>query len=72
MFDIGFKFIKVASFDCASHKLIEEICKKKFDHLIISTGATYNREIEKTVSIVKKILLTFHYYIAFYLSHTIK
>ncbi len=54
MFDIGFKFIKVASFDCASHKLIEEICKKKFDHLIISTGATYNREIEKTVSIVKK------------------
>ena len=34
MFDIGFKFIKVASFDCASHKLIEEICKKKFDHLL--------------------------------------
>ena len=59
MFDIGFKFIKVASFDCASQKLIEEIGKKNFDHLIISTGATYNREIEKTVSIVKKNISDF-------------
>jgi len=54
VFDLGFKFIKVASFDCASHRLIEETCKRKFDHLVISTGATFNREIKKTVSIVKK------------------
>ncbi len=51
---LKFTSIKIASFDCASHRLIEEVSKKKFEHIIVSTGATYNREIEKTSKILKK------------------
>ena len=54
IFDLKFEIVKVASFDCASHRLISEIVKFNFKHIIVSTGATYNREIEKTTSILKK------------------
>ena len=43
----------VSSFDCASFKLIDELSKSNFDKIIVSTGATFDREIEKTVSILK-------------------
>jgi N,N'-diacetyllegionaminate synthase len=49
-----FREVKVSSFDCASHRLISEISKKEFDHIIVSTGATFNREIKKTCDILKK------------------
>jgi len=52
--DLKFETVKVASFDCASHRLIEEITKFDFRHIIVSTGATYNREIKKTASILKE------------------
>ncbi len=48
-----FKEVKISSFDCASHKLIKEISNKNFDHIIVSTGATFNREIKKTSEILK-------------------
>ncbi len=50
---LGFKMIKIASFDCASHRLIEEISKKNFEHVVVSTGATFNAEIKKTSAILK-------------------
>jgi len=46
--------IKVSSFDCASFKLIEELSNGDFKKIIVSTGATFDREIEKTVAILKK------------------
>lgn len=49
-----FKEVKISSFDCASHRLIKEISSKNFDHVIVSTGATFNREIQKTSEILKK------------------
>lgn len=49
-----FNEVKISSFDCASHKLITEISKKNFDHIIVSTGATFNREIKKTCEILNK------------------
>ena len=49
-----FNEVKISSFDCASHRLIKEISKKNFDHIIVSTGATFNREIKKTCEILKK------------------
>tara|TARA_Y100000590_G_C15727499_1_gene1015768 strand:+ start:1698 stop:2663 length:966 start_codon:yes stop_codon:yes gene_type:complete len=52
--DLNFKMIKVASFDCASHRLINEILKFDFEHIIVSTGATYNREIKETSKILNK------------------
>lgn len=45
--------IKVASYDCASFPMVREL-KSRFNHLFISTGATYDHEIEKTAGILKE------------------
>lgn len=42
--NLGFKSIKVASYDCASFQMLREL-KENFSELIISTGATYDQEI---------------------------
>lgn len=42
---LGFDAIKVASYDCASRPLLQEL-KEDFPHLYISTGATRDDEIE--------------------------
>lgn len=46
------KTIKVASYDCASYPFLSELADY-FDHLIVSTGATYDEEILKAVKTVK-------------------
>lgn len=46
------RVVKVASYDCASWRLLRELCDS-FDHLIISTGATLDDEIAKAVEVVK-------------------
>ena len=43
--DLGFKIIKIASYDCGSFQLIREV-SNKFNNLIISTGASYDNEIK--------------------------
>lgn len=50
--DQGFSEIKVASYDCASYQLIDEL-SDKFKHLYISTGATFDEEIAHTSKILK-------------------
>ncbi|MSR78369.1 MAG: general stress protein [Candidatus Omnitrophica bacterium] len=49
---LGFKTLKIASIDCASFPMIEELAGH-FDHLIISTGATFSHEIVRTAQILK-------------------
>jgi len=49
-----FKKIKVASFDCASFKMIEELAQTRFEEIIVSTGCTYDDEIKKTAQILTK------------------
>jgi sialic acid synthase SpsE len=44
---LGMDAIKVASYDCASLPLLRELIPH-FDHLYISTGATFDDEIERT------------------------
>lgn len=50
--DLGFNSIKVASYDCASFQMLREI-KNKFDEIIVSTGATYDDEVELACKILK-------------------
>ncbi len=52
MAELGFREIKVASYDCASHVLLRELAAL-FPRLIVSTGATFDDEIEHTASILK-------------------
>lgn len=51
--ELGFKHLKIASYDCSSFQLIRDV-SKKFKSLTISTGATFDNEIEKTVKILKR------------------
>ena len=46
--------IKISSFDCASHKMIEELANSKFKEIIVSTGCTFDDEIKKTCEILNK------------------
>ena len=43
--DMGYPAIKIASYDCASYPLLED-AKKVWKKLFVSTGATYDEEIE--------------------------
>lgn len=49
---LGWKEIKVASYDCASEPFLKEL-KKRFAHLYISTGSTYDDEINRSAEIFK-------------------
>jgi N,N'-diacetyllegionaminate synthase len=52
--DMGWKFVKVASYDCGSLPLIKEL-SNHFEELIISTGATYDYEIENAANYLNNI-----------------
>lgn len=46
------KIVKVASYDCASFPFLKELAQY-FDHCIVSTGSTYDEEIDTAVNILK-------------------
>lgn len=48
------RIVKVASYDCASAPLLRELAHH-FDHLIISTGATYDEEIAHTADMLSSL-----------------
>lgn len=50
----GFREIKVASYDCASYQLLREL-QSLFDHIYVSTGATFDDEIKQAASILQTI-----------------
>ena len=51
--------LKISSFDCASHQMIDDLRFTGMNDFIISTGATLDREIIKTSEIMKKNNLNF-------------
>ena len=48
---LGWEAVKVASYDCASYPLLREL-KERFTHLFVSTGATYDEEIETAANLL--------------------
>ena len=62
---LNFETIKVSSFDCASHKMIEEISNSKIKE-IVSTGCAYDHEIKKTSQILKNKDFTLMHCISLY------
>ena len=63
--ELGYKDIKIASYDCGSENLINSVIDN-FDKIIISTGATYDDEIEKTSLQLKKSNFTFLHCVTLY------
>ena len=57
--DQGFKVIKVASYDFASYQLIRELIKS-FDEIFVSTGATFDNEIEFTNNLLYQNNKNYH------------
>lgn len=49
--EVGFDTVKVASYDCASFPMLREL-KARFDEIIVSTGATFDGEIEYAAEIL--------------------
>lgn len=49
---LGFDEIKVASYDCGSFQMLKEL-KNQFNHIYVSTGASYNSEIKEAANILK-------------------
>lgn len=48
----GFTTVKIASYDCASYELVRR-CSEKFANIIVSTGASYDFEIERCRDILR-------------------
>tara|TARA_Y100000593_G_scaffold94742_1_gene195603 strand:+ start:1512 stop:2474 length:963 start_codon:yes stop_codon:yes gene_type:complete len=48
------KAIKIASFDCRSRPMIKELISAGFEKFFISTGTTYDEEIEETANLLKE------------------
>ena len=48
----GFECIKIASYDCSSYQLIRE-ASSLFDEIYVSTGATYDNEVQLANTILK-------------------
>ena len=61
----GFKEIKIASYDCASFPLINDL-KNKFNHIYVSTGATHDTEIETTADILSDQNFSFLHCVTIY------
>lgn len=47
------RVVKVASYDCPNAPFLNELCNH-FDHLIVSTGASYDEEIERAAKLVNE------------------
>ena len=63
--DLGYESIKVASYDCASFQMLREL-NNKFKKIYISTGATYDSEIVKASSLIKKSKLNLLHCVTIY------
>jgi len=62
---LGWEDIKIASYDCASYPLLLAV-KKHFNHLFVSTGATFNHEIEKAVKVINGKSFSFLHCVTIY------
>ena len=51
---MNLSLIKIASFDCASHQMIQEVAKSNIPEIVVSTGTAFDDEIKKTVKILEK------------------
>lgn len=62
---LGWEAIKIASYDCASFPMLREL-KAHFKHLFISTGATYDEEIEATTQFLTDSSFSFLHAVTIY------
>lgn len=60
IYEMGFREVKVASYDCASGFLLETLKNRGFDHIYVSTGATFDSEIVRCRNILRENFTFLH------------
>lgn len=63
--ELGYEAIKVASYDCASYPLLEEL-KQYWSTIFISTGATYDEEIAMAADVLRDVETHFLHCVTIY------
>lgn len=63
--DFGYEAVKVASYDCSSYPLLRDL-KERWSTIVVSTGSTYDHEIEKAAEILQGTDLTFLHCVTIY------
>lgn len=63
--DLGYEAIKIASYDCASYPLLREVANY-WKTVFVSTGATFDHEIEKAAQVLKDVNLHFLHCVTIY------
>ena len=61
----GFTEVKVASYDCGSLPLLKDL-KSNFERIIVSTGASYDFEIEQAADVLKGAKISFLHCVTIY------
>jgi N,N'-diacetyllegionaminate synthase len=62
---LGWEAVKIASYDCASLPMLREL-KASFKHLFISTGATYDSEIQQAAELLQGSSFSFLHAVTIY------
>ena len=57
--------VKLASYDCASYSLLKKLAED-FKYLYISTGATFDEEIQETANLLKNVSFSFLHCVTIY------
>lgn len=63
--DMGFEAVKVASYDCASYPMLEDL-KQKWSRIFVSTGATTDHEIQKAAVVLRDVNYSFLHCVTIY------
>lgn len=63
--DLGFDAVKIASYDCASYPLLRDV-RQRWSTLVVSTGATWDREIERAAAELAGTAYTFLHCVTLY------
>jgi len=62
---LGWEAVKIASYDCASLPMLKEL-KANFEHLFISTGATFDEEIRQAAQVMQGSPFSFLHAVTIY------
>ena len=63
--DLGYDAVKIASYDCGSFPLLRDV-RQWWAKIFVSTGASYDSEIEKAAEILEGRLFTFLHCVTIY------
>jgi sialic acid synthase SpsE len=63
--ELGFDAVKIASYDCRSYPLLRDV-KRWWSMIVVSTGATYDEEIERAVDELRGVELTLLHCVTIY------